>query len=400
MASFTSSKAAASGHVQKSSKQVMYGDLMNAICFTAFFPVYIYLWQYQSPGENGAAHTSLAFLVTTAFCWLSFWKQSPFWSSWSLAAMCVSIACMNLYKWPHNEVIVVPQFTWCLLIIAANRALTMPYRVWLAVMALANAFGIVLFLGAFDKIPLLLASSSIYGLALYYYHRIHQAGGVLVSANVASVVLAGSFAYYLSYEMMSMYADDSYTTTGGYNILRIGFFAAAGLAASGSFQQEIEFKKALEIQVEQRARQIQAQADKLLRVEGALQASETAIAITVTEQQQMEWSNAAFLRLTGQSSHQNHSFWELMQLERTDEEKLRAMFFGHTEKSCEIAVGQRFFNVEITSMENSKGLSMVVLKDITEKRARVEAEKKAERQALFAKTMNESMQTLSHELRT
>ena len=77
--------------------------------------------------------------------------------------MCASIACMNLYQWPHaNEVIVVPQYTWSLLIVASNLSLTLPYRIWLAVLAACNAFGVVVVLQAFDKIPMLLAASGKY----------------------------------------------------------------------------------------------------------------------------------------------------------------------------------------------------------------------------------------------
>ena len=71
------------------------------------------------------------------------------------------------------------------------------------------------------------------------------------------------------------------------------------------------------------------------------------------------------------------------------------------QSSHEFAVGKRFFSIDLTSLEEEdKELSMVVLKDVTERRARLRAEKIAERESLVAKAMNESMQTLSHELRT
>lgn len=393
----------------------MYGDLINGICFTAFLPVYVYISQTQYPQAVGPRNTCLAFFFTVIFCWLSVWTKNCLWSSLALVAMCASIACMNLYQWPHaDEVIVVPQYTWCLLIIASNLSLTLPYRIWLAIMAASNALGIVVVLQSFDKIPLLLAASAVYAMALfyYYYHR-HAQGGVLLSAHAASLVLAGSYAYYVSYEMLSMYTDQAYTTTGGYNILRIGFFAAAGLAASGSFQKEIEFKQALEIQVAQKTSEIRAHAKKLRKVERALQASETAIAITGKEHE-IEWSNAAFQRLiTGGriqnnkspldadgSSNHHEPIWNLMQLGDTDRTRLQEMFQGTHKQAHEIQMENRYIEAEVTSMEEDNGISMVVLKDVTEKRARLKAEKAAERQAAFAKAMNESMQTLSHELRT
>ena len=54
-----------------SSSKVMFGDLINAICFTAFSPLYLYLWRVASPEEVGPRNTCLAFLLTTFFSWLS-----------------------------------------------------------------------------------------------------------------------------------------------------------------------------------------------------------------------------------------------------------------------------------------------------------------------------------------
>lgn len=395
----------AAGPSPSPSSKVMFGDLINGICFTAFSLVYIYLWQVVTPLDErtGPRNTCVAFLLTTIFSWLSVWRGKPLWSAWAMAAMCVSIACMNIYKWPHPEVVVVPQYCWCLLIIAANQCLTIPYRVWLAVLAAVNALGVVLVLDTFNVIPLLLAASAIYACGLYYYRRQHQTGSTLISANAANLVLAGSFAYYASFEMMSMYTEANYATTGGYNILRIGFFAVAGLAASGSFKQEIEFKMALERKVAETTGEIRAQAEKLRKVERALQASETAIAITCSTQQRIEWSNAAFRRLAGVSFCENQTFWDMIHMRKSDRARLEEMFAEETKQQAihEMKIGDRFCSIDLTSLEEEdKGLFMVVLKDVTERQARLEAEKAAEREALIAKASNESMQTLSHELRT
>ena len=115
----------------------------------------------------------------------------------------------------------------------------------------------------------------------------------------------------------------------------------------------------------------------------------------------MEWCNAAFHRLTEQTSCEGKSIWQMIPLETSDKDKLMSMFAGTWKGAHEVVVTNRLISVEVTTMEEeAEGLFLVVLKDVTEYRARLKAEKAAERQALVAQAMNESMQTLSHELRT
>jgi signal transduction histidine kinase len=67
-----------------------------------------------------------------------------------------------------------------------------------------------------------------------------------------------------------------YATQGGYSILKAGFFASVGLVAAGAFHREIAMNEAFEILVQERAKEISKQAERLLLVGLALEASETA----------------------------------------------------------------------------------------------------------------------------
>lgn len=321
--------------------------------------------------------------------------------------MTASIAAMNICQWPHEgEVIIVPQFAWSLMIIAANR-LVGHYRIATVLLATINALGVCVYMNCLENLPSILTSVAVYTVFQFQSAQ----GGVVMSARAASLVLGGSFAYYVSYEMMSIYNDDVYNTSGGYKILRIGFFAAAGLAASGSFRQEIAFKEALEILVKERSQEIQAQAEKLRTVERALQASETGIAI-LTKEMYVVWCNGALLKMSCVTSPQVGrvakddassmiSFWDVLALTADDTAKIKKLFRLEEERDARtrILLANRSLEVEV-NFDHVSEEYLVVLKDITEKLAREKAEKVAENEALVSKAMSESMQTLSHELRT
>ena len=79
--------------------------------------------------------------------------------------------------------------------------------------------------------------------------------------------------------------------------------------------------------------------------------------------------------------------------------------FDERNATSVIMVGRRNLAVEVTPFPSDQDKHacgsrfLVVLKDITEQRARKRAEKAAERKALGARAMSESMETLTHELR-
>lgn len=105
----------------------MYGDLVNGLCYTAFLSVYVWMWA-RDPAP-GARNIVLAFAWTAVCCWFSYLKEAPMASVFACLGMSASIAGMNLYRWPHSdEVVVLPQFLWSLLIISGNTPLPFAFK--------------------------------------------------------------------------------------------------------------------------------------------------------------------------------------------------------------------------------------------------------------------------------
>lgn len=184
--------------------------------------------------------------------------------------------------------------------------------------------------------------------------------------------------------------------------MKAGFFALVGLVATNAFHREINMNEALEIVVRERAKEISKQADRLHLVGLALEASETGIAIT-DPFQKVIWSNVALSKLTGISESELQTKTLSTVLHTED---LHLCFDDRNSSNFEIMVGKRNIAVEVSPFPDDQDKHacgsrfLVVLKDITERRARERAEKTAERNAYVAKAMSESMETLTHELRT
>lgn len=233
-------------------------------------------------------------------------------------------------------------------------------------------------------------------------------------------------------------------------LMKASVLVCMSCVASGTIQQELDQKDCLEKLVKERTKEIEHQADKLRMVNMALQASETAIAITDSSRC-IIWWNKAFeaLNMRKQVSPQQKtvkkSHQTLMGQELTDslplgskqnETKLRGVFDLSTRREDEILVEGSIFNIEVSPFPSSderngassslsvaeKGIAnsstscasigennnnnntcdrfLVVFKDMTEHRARKSAENRALEKATLVKAMQDSMVTLTHELRT
>jgi len=382
----------------------MYGDLVNGLCYTAFLPVY--LWMSLKNPSSQSLQICAAFAWTTVFSWYSYWTNSSRASMMAIVGMSASIAGMNLYRWPHaDEVVVVPQFLWSLLIISANAPLSFAYRMTLAVIALSTAVLVAIYtplLRVSDALPLLLGASTMH--SLFHYYATSESREI-VSAHGASLILAGTFAFHMSSEIVSMITLPKYAMQGGYSILKAGFFAAVGLAAAGAFRKEINVKEALEVLVQQRTKEIQKQSEQLRVVELALQASETAIAITDSKQR-IVWSNAALERISGLEigEMQSRTLMETLRPSKgniSQSMHLRDDLLSYHE---ELIVSGSYIHAEISPFpgknKDEEPLFLFVLKDVTAQRAREIAEQAVEQEAMKTKAMAESIETLSHELRT
>lgn len=282
----------------------------------------------------------------------------------------------------------------------------------MAVISLTNALLVALYsplVRVEDALPLLLGATAVHILFHYYAMSQVRSERQLVSAHGASIVLAGTFAYHVSNEIMNIYSTPGYATTGGYSILKAGFFASVGLAAAGDFRREIDVKESLELLVQERTREIVKQAERLRMVGLALGASETAIAITDLEQQ-IVWSNAALEILTDLKATQlqTQSLFEALHLTHEDVKKFSGCFDEKATLQAEVIVNGKSICAEVSPFpfvegKECKGQNvrfLVALKDITEQRARARAEKAAVRESMLAQAMSESVEMLSHELRT
>ena len=150
-------------------------------------------------------------------------------------------------------------------------------------------------------------------------------------------------------------------------------------------------------------------------VELALQASETAIAITDSNKK-IIWLNGACDEITSKvlsSTEQEQSpigkpLVEVLELETMHDEKKLAKAFSDTRSEDEIRIRKTIYHIEVSpyaytpsavsngqSKSNSNGRFMVVLKNITAERAREVAEKAAREEAMLTKAMGDSMVTLT-----
>jgi signal transduction histidine kinase/ActR/RegA family two-component response regulator len=361
------------------------------------------MWMWVSEPAPGAMNIIIAVAWTAGCCWFSYLKQSVVASILACVGMSASIAGMNLYAWPHaDEVVILPQFLWSLLIISGNLNLSFAYKIGMACVAFATALVVAIYsplLQVSDALPLLLGATAVHVLFHYFSSKSESR---LLGAHGASLILAGTFAYHTSSEMVTIVTLPGYALEGGYSILKAGFFGSVGLVAAGAFRREIDMNETLEILVQERASEISKQAERLLLVGLALEKSETAIAIT-DHSQKVIWSNVALAKLVGMPESELHTD-SLPNVLHTED--LHLCFNDRSTTTAEIMVKQRNIAVEVSPFPDDKDKKacgsrfLVVLKDITEQRARERAEKTAERKALLAQAMSESMENLTHELRT
>ncbi|GKY96479.1 hypothetical protein MPSEU_000607300 [Mayamaea pseudoterrestris] len=392
-----------------------HGDLVNALCYSIFVPVYGYLGWVQ-PGP-GCLWINLWFNVCAICCWVSYFTGSAFASLLACLTMAISIICMNLYQWPiSDEVVVFPQFLWMLLITSGNITLSFRHKLIMGAIALMTTV-IVATLSPLvewtENMPLLLCASAVFTL-FHYYAEQHEDKSP--SAKTASIVLAGALAYHFSAQLAKMRTTEGYTVEGGYSILQAGFFASVGLAAAGAFQKQIFVTDELEVIVAERTKEIAKQAKELHTVGLAVQASETAVAIA-TSDQRIEWCNAALERLFPQQNLIGKSLMDLLGSAEVTKT------FSHTStKLTEVFVKDDLYSIDVSpipqlevtlnggssSLKETEPLLatftgtryLVVLKDITAQRAREQAEKHAQKEAMLKQAMMTSMEVLSHELRS
>ena len=400
----------------------MQGDLVNGLCYSLFLPAYLWLW--ISNPEPGAAIINALFLLVAATSWVSWCWGSFVASSIANAGMAASIACMNLYQWPHKgEVFIFPQYLWSLLIVSFNTSLPFAVKTGITVNALGTALLVASkspLLSVADALPMLLSVTTIHTLFHYLADKRSKdnAEGGFLNARSASILLAGAFAYHMTLELSKMMQYDGYAMEGGYVILKAGIFASLGLAAAGAFQTTEATRDVLETLVVERTQAVAIQAEELRIVDYALQASETAIAITDLNQT-IVWSNPALERLTNYSEKvRGAPLSDVLKLSPEMMEHLKGCFDPNSAGTTEVLMEGMNYAIDVSPFPAS-GVTwcpdcdsdcdcdckdnprfLVALKDVTERRAREQAEKLSEQEMFLKAGMKESMETLSHELRS
>lgn len=245
----------------------------------------------------------------------------------------------------------------------------------------------------------------------------------------ATCTLVIMFIYHIFNEVSSINSQPGYALTGGFSIIRAGFFASFGLLAADAFKNEADANELLERLVQERTKQIVQQARRLRMVEMALESSETAIAIT-DKDQRIVWCNPALLRLTNKNEKEanNSHLVDVLQPGEIDCQKIKQCFNERMSIEDEITVNYSNIAIQVgpfidDDSHSSMTMSMqttnqakdistpppdvtgdsryiVILKDFTEKKKRQVAEEAAQKEYLLKQAMSESCQILSHELRT
>lgn len=209
-------------------------------------------------------------------------------------------------------------------------------------------------------------------------------------------------------------------------MVKASVIACIGIIATGTFEQEIWHKEQLEVVIHDRTNELRVQNEKLDMVNMALQATETAIAIT-EETGRIIWFNSAFKKMDNNQNDKTmvgrplkDVVYNIDPTRKTNKyivlEALDNIIDGNYDSDSftknlrqeeEIQIGSSTFQFEATpflyvgNVNRTKSRRVLVaFKDVTEARARERAEKSAQEEAMMAKAMGDSMVTLTHELRT
>lgn len=381
----------------------MYGDLVTGIVYSLFLPVYVYLTWIETENK-GAVNICLCFLWTTIMSWLSYYSRDQIFSFAACFGQNLTVSCMNLYQWPHaGEIVIVPQFFWLLVIAGANQAASAKLKAAMGILSAVTSLAIVIAspLGDVAEVGPSLFGGTFSFLLFLFYNEVQKDKGNESRNNsqLAFLILAGGFTYHVVSELTLMISMNGYALTGGFSILKAALLGAIGFVASGAFSHEIVKNENLSKLVQERAARLQI-------IGLAMEKSETAISITDSTSTVL-YANDAMGSLVGclPSNLERKRIVESLPVD----DKVRSTLlesFKTESVETDVCLDKRTFRVTITPCpeDSTGGCSrqkyVVAFTDITEKRAREKAEKKAKDETLLARAQQESMEMLSHELRT
>lgn len=431
-----------------------YGDLVCAAAFTAVTPVDGKKALQTCLDEPGICHVAL---LSVTFCaiygalnWVAYLKDSNVASFAAFLAGLWLCAFNNIHGWPYpEECVIVPQFLGILAGTLSNGSLTLENKL----VRFALMFGVASYVSIQsphsiyeeDVLPLLGGPILLSIVGLTWNPKSFLEMKQTVNWNAWTVqgaryLLAAIFMHHTAKELLAMTSGDALpvepvTATAMdtlWAVVKASFVALVGVAATGTFQKEIDLNEKLEVLVKERTREIQEKNDKLHMVELALRASETAIAITDSDLN-LIWLNAACEAIAAtnsntpgspsspgqdQDTHQSELLGQplvdVLKFETIRDETKLTKAFSKSRQEDEICIGEVIYHLEVSPYEysvpeatpsdsdsdsssgsNTSGRYMVVLKNITAERAREVAEKVAREEAMLAKAMGDSMVTLT-----
>lgn len=439
----------ASESVSTNNIKPYYGDLVRAVAFTVIVPVSAYdviktgACDPGNPDPNictTALYTVLLVTLTCVLSWLSYLKHSNVISFMAYLSAIWVCAFININQWPYSgECVITNMFQGALFGNLCNGELTFRnHIVRMIIMFVVASYvsihspfsvyteDVLPLLGG----PILMATVFLACTKLELQFHISHSWAQLkdtnwnyVTVQASRWVLSAIYMYHVGSELLSMSFEGLGATEIFRALVKASVIAGMGVAATGSFQNEIDTNAKLEVMVRNRTKIIQEKNDKLHMVELALECSETAIVITDSNLR-IIWLNAACEDISSPATEGGATrndedrkqkresllgkfIVEALALETlTDEKKLSQSFCNHR-KEDEVCIKGLIFHLEVSPYEYSSsttntsiGRFLVVLKNTTAEKAREVAEKAAQEEAMLAKAMGDSMVTLTHELRT
>lgn len=407
-----------------------YGDLVQAVAFTAVVPV-----SALDVHKTGACFAEselcgtalftvfLCFLVCSLH-WSSYLKSSNTLSFMAFLSALVVSAYMNLNEWPYkDECTITVQYQGALFASLCNGSLTLKNHMLRMVISFSLATYVSIqspnSIYQQDVVPLL-GGPMLMALAFLCFTKVDWTFLKHVNWNYWTVqgarwVLSAIYMYHTASQLLSMTFREAEAKDMFAAVVKAGFVACVGIAATGTFQNEIYLNKQLETLVKHRTRIISEKNDQLHMVELALKASETAIAITDSDLR-IIWLNAACENISQKKQALQEPIATVLALDTIADETKLHRAFSKIRTEDELHIYGKIFSLEVSpytyaANENKKEKEtddddapcnrfLVVLKNITSERAREVAEKTAQEEAMLAKAMGDSMVTLTHELRT
>lgn len=386
----------------------LYGDTVYVLTGLAIIPTSawkLYQMEPDDPKRTIAVYVYMAQVLGPLLCLLAVLLNNVWFSRLGMAGALTVATVMNLTEWPDSEECTITAMCQggVLVSVLGNVSLSFSEKiVRLGILfVVSSAVSIHSPHSNYmeDTFPIMGGTIlvAIFGLYMYRF-KVDRAFYTILGARL---ILAVMFVHHAANTMTK-------SKLSGYESIQGAAVTSIAIVAVDTYQNERIRKEGLEILVQKRTQ-------NLHMVNMALQASETAIAIT-DKMGCIVWLNAAFERLSGGKEEGllgrilKDVIYKL-DATRMENKYLLMESYDHpskpTEGECQI--GESIFRLEATpfpaeSCDKNRPATndrfLMVFKDITAWRAKEVAEKKAQYESTMAKAMGESMVTLTHELRT